>query len=186
MTVAFERNGGDHPIRRALYHRLGINRHTAEIAAEKVQIVAGKQDRFPRLHLEILAICNPHAHAAFEHEVIGDDLRSTTHNGPTPVEFLLQAIAVCLTAGIGNIASARGVELTSVEAFVEGDIDLLGILGISDQFRNGYNAIRVNFAIEGNAPKEKLRQIVEQSAARSAVFDVLTNGTAVTVTVNGN
>ena len=142
--------------------------------------------QFPRLHLEILAICNPHAHAAFEHEVIGDDLRSTTHNGPTPVEFLLQAIAVCLTAGIGNIASARGVELTSVEAFVEGDIDLLGILSVSDQFRNGYNAIRVNFAIEGNAPKEKLRQIVEQSAARSAVFDVLTNGTAVTVTVNGN
>jgi uncharacterized OsmC-like protein len=66
---------------------------------------------------------------------------------------------------------------------VEGDIDLLGIFGMSDTVRNGYQNIRVNFEIEGDAPADKLRQIVEQSVARSAVYDVLTNGVPVTVNV---
>jgi uncharacterized OsmC-like protein len=97
---------------------------------------------------------------------------------------LLAALAACLTAGIGNIAAARGVELTEVESTVEGDIDLNGILGLSDEVRNGFNDIRVNFKIRGNAPEEKLRAIVKQSEARSAVFDMLTNGTSVTVTAD--
>jgi uncharacterized OsmC-like protein len=104
--------------------------------------------------------------------------------GPTPVEFLLHALASCLTAGIGNIAAARGVTLHEVEATVEGDIDLLGILGLSDKVRNGYQGIRVNFKIKGDAPAEKLAQIVEQSRKRSAVYDALTNGTPITITVN--
>jgi uncharacterized OsmC-like protein len=103
-------------------------------------------------------------------------------NAPTPVEFLLHAIAACITSGIGNIAAARGVTLTEVESTVEGDIDLLGILGLSDQVRNGYKDIRVRFRVKGDASPEKLQAIVEQAKARSAVFDVLTNGTAVTVT----
>ena len=102
---------------------------------------------------------------------------------PTPVEFLLHAIAACITSGIANIAAARGVTLTEVSSTVEGDIDLLGILGLSDQVRNGYQKIRVSFDIKGDAPPEKLRQIVEQSRARSAVFDVLTNGVPVAVAV---
>jgi len=103
--------------------------------------------------------------------------------GPTPVEFLLHGLAMCITAGIGNIAAARGVTLTSVESQVEGDIDLLGILGLSDSVRNGYERIRINFTIAGDAPAEKLRQIVEQSRARSAVYDVLTNGVPVDVSI---
>lgn len=105
-------------------------------------------------------------------------------NGPTPIEFLLQGLAACLTAGIGNIAAVRGVELTSVESVVEGDINLLGILGLSEEVRNGYSAIRAKFRIRGNASPEKLREIFEQSAARSAVFDVLTNGVPVTLEVD--
>ena len=107
-----------------------------------------------------------------------------TDEGPTPVEFLLHALAACLTAGIGNIAAARGVTLTEVESTVEGDIDLQGILGISEEVRNGYQGIRASFRIRGDAPVEKLRQIVEQSRARSAVFDVLTNGVPVAVEVD--
>ena len=103
---------------------------------------------------------------------------------PTPVEFLLHAIAACITAGIANIAAARGVTLTEVHSTVEGDIDLLGILGLSDQVRNGYEKIRVSFEIKGDAPPETLRQIVEQSRARSAVYDVLRNGVPVEITVN--
>jgi uncharacterized OsmC-like protein len=105
-------------------------------------------------------------------------------NGPTPVEFLLQGLAACLTAGIGNIAAVRGVELASVESMVEGDINLLGLLGLNPEVRNGYSGIRVSFKIRGNASPEKLRAIVEQSRARSAVYDVLTNGVPVTIDVD--
>ena len=103
---------------------------------------------------------------------------------PTPVEFLLHAIAACITSGIGNIAAARGVTLTEVESTVEGDIDLRGILGLSGQVRNGYSEIRVHFRIKGDATPEKLQDIVAQSQARSAVFDVLTNGVPVDITVD--
>ncbi len=75
------------------------------------------------------------------------------------------------------------MRLTAVESSVEGDIDLRGILGLSRDVRNGYQGIRVSFRIEGDAPEEKLREIVEQSRARSAVFDVLTNGTRVEIDV---
>jgi uncharacterized OsmC-like protein len=72
--------------------------------------------------------------------------------GPTPVEFLLHGLAACLTAGIGNIASARGITLFEVESTVEGDIDLLGIFGMSDRVRNGYEQIRISFKVKGDAP----------------------------------
>jgi uncharacterized OsmC-like protein len=103
---------------------------------------------------------------------------------PTPVEWLLHALTTCLTAGIGNIAAARGVKLTKVRSFVEGNIDLRGILGISDEVRNGYRDISIRFEIEGDAPPEKLQQILEQARARSAVFDVLTNGVPVSVSIS--
>jgi uncharacterized OsmC-like protein len=103
--------------------------------------------------------------------------------GPAPVEFLLYGLASCLTAGIANVAAARGVKLTEVESTVEGNLTLLGILGLSDEVRNGYDSIQVRFKIKGDAPEEKLREIVRQSQARSAVYDVITNGTAVAVEV---
>ena len=93
----------------------------------------------------------------------------------------MPAIAACITSGIGNIAAARGVKLTEVESTVEGDIDLRGILGLSGQVRNGYEQMRVHFRVKGDAAPEKLEAIVAQAKARSAVFDVLTNGTMVNV-----
>ncbi len=103
---------------------------------------------------------------------------------PTPVEFVLHGLGACLMAGIGNIASARGVDLTAVEARLEGEIDLRGILGISDEVRNGYQKIKVSFDIKGDAPEAKLREIVEQSRSRSAVFDIVSNGVPVEISVN--
>ncbi len=105
------------------------------------------------------------------------------NHGPTPVEFLLHAIAACLTAGLANIAAARGITLHRVESTVEGDIDLLGILGLSPEVRNGYRQIRVSFTVEGDATAEELKALVEQSRRRSAVYDVLTNGTDVVIDV---
>jgi uncharacterized OsmC-like protein len=104
-------------------------------------------------------------------------------NGPTPVEFVLHALAACLTAGLANIAAARGVTLTEVRSTVEGDIDLNGILGLDPEVRNGYQGITVRFSVKGDAPAEKLRQIVEQSRARSAVYDVITGQVPVTIEV---
>jgi uncharacterized OsmC-like protein len=104
-------------------------------------------------------------------------------NGPTPVEFVLHALAACLTAGLANIAAARGVNLESVESTVEGDIDLLGILGLSDDVRNGYQGIKVSFKVRGDDP-EKLRRVIEQSRKRSAVYDVVTNGVPVSIEVD--
>ena len=104
-------------------------------------------------------------------------------NAPTPVEFLLHALAACLVAGIGNIASARGVNLEEVEATVEGDINILGLLGLDDAVRNGYEGLRVSFRIKGDAPEEELHKIVMRSRDRSAVYDVLTNGTRVVIDV---
>lgn len=104
-------------------------------------------------------------------------------NGPTPVEFLLHGLASCITSGIANIAAARGVTLTEVSSRVTGDIDLNGILGLDDSVRNGYERIDIEFTIKGDASDEELAAIVEQSRARSAVFDVMTNGVPVGVSI---
>ena len=109
--------------------------------------------------------------------LVGED------NGPTPVEYVLHALASCLASGLANIAAARGVNLTAVTATVEGDIDLLGILGLSDQVRNGFEQIRVGFTVRGDDP-DKLRAVVEQARRRSAVYDVLTNGVPVSIEVD--
>lgn len=103
-------------------------------------------------------------------------------HGPTPVEYLLHALAACLTAGIANIAAVRKVNLTEVTSTVEGDIDLLGILGLSDGVRNGFQQIKVTFTMSGDDPA-RLREVVEQSRMRSAVFDVITNGVPVSIDV---
>jgi uncharacterized OsmC-like protein len=124
-----------------------------------------------------------HAH---ETEVVSDHpaVLVGQDNGPTPVEYLLHAIAACLTSGLANIASARGVELRKVSSTVEGDIDLLGILGLSDgSVRNGYQGIKVTFHIESDADEETVRGLVEQSRKRSAVYDALTNPTPVEIAV---
>jgi uncharacterized OsmC-like protein len=105
-------------------------------------------------------------------------------HGPTPVEFVLHALAACLTAGLANIAASRRVTLTEVRPTVTGDIDLNGILGLNPDVRNGYERVTVRFTVKGDAPAEKLREIVEQSRARSAVYDIITNRVPVTIEVD--
>ena len=105
-------------------------------------------------------------------------------HGPTPTEFVLHALAACLTAGLATVAAARRVTLTKVRSTVTGDIDLNGILGLNPEVRNGYQQITVRFTVKGDAPAETLRELVEQSRARSAVYDVITNQVPVTIEVN--
>jgi uncharacterized OsmC-like protein len=106
--------------------------------------------------------------------------------GPNPAEYLLHALAACLTTTLVYVAAARKVRLTEVESTLEGDMDVRGALGLSDEVRNGFSRIRVGFKVKGDAPPEKLREIVERAQARSAVFDMVTNGVPVEVGVITN
>jgi uncharacterized OsmC-like protein len=103
------------------------------------------------------------------------------NEGPNPAEYLLHALAACLTTSIVYVAAARGVHLTEVESTLEGDMDVRGALGLDDDYRNGFTQIRVAFRIAGDAPPEKLREVVERAQKRSAVFDMVTNGVPVSV-----
>lgn len=100
---------------------------------------------------------------------------------PTPPELVLSALASCLTAGVAAVAQHRGIQLTSVKAHVEGDVDVRGILGMDPEIRNGFGAIRVRFEIDADASEDDIRALVAQSQKRSAVFDLLTNPTNVHV-----
>jgi uncharacterized OsmC-like protein len=101
--------------------------------------------------------------------------------GPNPAEHQLHALAACLTTTLVYVAAARKVRLTEVESTLEGDMDVRGALGVSDEVRNGFTRIRVSFRVAGVAPEAKLREIVERAQQRSAVFDMVTNGVPVEV-----
>jgi uncharacterized OsmC-like protein len=105
-------------------------------------------------------------------------------NAPTPVELVLSGLASCLTAGVAAVAQRRGIQLHSVKATLEADMDLQGILGIDDDVRNGFGTIRVHFDIKADASEDDIKAVVAQSQKRSAVFDIITNPTSVFVSVN--
>jgi uncharacterized OsmC-like protein len=104
-------------------------------------------------------------------------------NGITPIEYLLVGLTSCLTAGVASVAQNRGIQLNSVEATVEGNHDIRGILGADSDVRNGFNDIKVSFNIDADASQEDIEALVAQSQKRSAVFDALTNPTEITVHV---
>jgi len=104
--------------------------------------------------------------------------------GATPVEVVLVGLAGCLTGGIAAVAQNRGIQLHSVRATLEAGMDIQGILGIDADIRNGFDGIKVNFYIDADATEEEMAALVAQSQKRSAVFDIITNPTNVTVEVN--
>jgi uncharacterized OsmC-like protein len=103
--------------------------------------------------------------------------------GATPAEYVLVALASCLTAGVAAVAQYREIQLRTVTATVEGHMNVLGILGADPDVRNGYRDIRVRFDIDADASREDIEALVAQSQKRSAVFDILTNPTDVVVEV---
>ncbi len=105
-------------------------------------------------------------------------------NAPTPVEIVLSGLASCLSAGVAAVAQHRGIQLRSVKATIEGDMDIQGILGVDSDVRNGFGGIRIHFDIDADATDAEMKALVAQSQKRSAVFDIVTNPTNVFVTVN--
>lgn len=104
-------------------------------------------------------------------------------NGATPVEYVLVALGGCLTAGIASIAQHRNITLHSVQATIEAQHDLHGILGADPQVRNGFSSVKVTYAVDADATGDEIRALVAQSQKRSAVYDILTNPTDVIVHV---
>jgi len=120
---------------------------------------------------------------SFSFEADHPEIFASEDLGVTPIEYVLVGLASCLTAGVAAVAQNRGVQLRSVEAKLEGTMDIQGILGIDRDVRNGYDDIKVTFHIDADAPKKEIEAIVAQSQKRSAVYDALTNPVNVTVTV---
>ena len=121
---------------------------------------------------------------AFSVEADHPKIFAAGDNAPTPVELVLSGLASCLTAGVAAVAQRRGIQLYSVKASLEADMDIQGILGIDDEVRNGFGAIRVHFDIRADASEDDIKALVAQSQKRSAVFDIVTNPTNVFVSVN--
>jgi uncharacterized OsmC-like protein len=105
-------------------------------------------------------------------------------NGSTPVEYVLVALGSCLTAGVAAIAQQRQIQLNSVSATISAEMDIHGILGADPDIRNGFSSIAVKFDVDADASPEDIEALVAQSQKRSAVFDVLTRPTNISVAVN--
>jgi uncharacterized OsmC-like protein len=112
------------------------------------------------------------------------EIFASEDNGATPVELVLVGLAGCLTAGVAAVAQRRGIQLHSVSASLEAGMDIQGILGIDSDVRNGFEGIKVHFNIDADASDDDIRALVAQSQKRSAVFDIVTNPTNVSVQVN--
>ena len=119
----------------------------------------------------------------FKFDADHPEVFASEDNGATPVEYVLVGLASCLTAGVAAVAQHRDIQLKSVKATLEGDMDIQGILGIDSDVRNGFGGIKVTFDIDADASRDDIEALVAQSQKRSAVFDIITNPTNVTVEV---
>ena len=99
--------------------------------------------------------------------------------GPNPVEFVLHALAADLTTSLVYHAAAQGIRIDSVESQLEGDLDLQGFLGLSDQVRRGYKEVRVHFTIKSDASAEQLKELTRFSP----VHDILSNPVPVSISI---
>jgi uncharacterized OsmC-like protein len=120
----------------------------------------------------------------FKFDVDHPEVFASEDKGATPVETVLVGLAGCLTAGIAAVAQMRNIQLNSVSATLEAGMDIQGILGMDSEVRNGFDGIKVRYDIDADATEDEIKAIVAQSQKRSAVFDILTNPTNVTVEVN--
>jgi len=118
----------------------------------------------------------------YAYETDHPEIFASEDRGATPVEMVLVGLAGCLTAGIAAVAQNRNIQLNSVKATLEAGMDLRGILGIDTDVRNGFDGIRVHYEIDADASEAAIAALVAQSQKRSAVFDIVTNPTDVTVT----
>ncbi len=120
----------------------------------------------------------------FTFEADHPEVFASEDHAATPVEMVLAGLASCLTAGVAAVAQMRDIQLNSVSATLEGGMDIQGILGMDSDVRCGFDGIKVHYTIDADASDDDIKALVAQSQKRSAVFDIVTNPTNVTVDVN--
>lgn len=101
--------------------------------------------------------------------------------GPNPVEYLLVALSGCLTTALVTHATAKGIELKDVQSRYEGDIDLRGFLGISEDVKKQYKEIRVFFKIDADISDAEKEDLVKMAQHYSPVFNSLKDGVNISV-----
>jgi uncharacterized OsmC-like protein len=109
--------------------------------------------------------------------LLGKDL------GANPVEYALAALNGCLTTTLIYHAAAQGIKIEKVESTLSGDLDIQGLLGMSDKVRNGYEKIKVTFRVKADASEEKIKELVDLAQKRSPVFDIISRPTPVEVSL---
>jgi len=119
--------------------------------------------------------------STYEYDIDHPECFASEDNGATPVEVVLVGLVGCLTAGVASVAQFRDIQLRSVTATIEGQMNVLGILGADPDIRNGFETVSVRFAIDADAPREDLEALIAQAQKRSAVFDIVANPTKVLV-----
>jgi uncharacterized OsmC-like protein len=124
-----------------------------------------------------------HHRTTFSFDADHPEIFASEDHGATPVEYVLVGLASCLTAGVAAVAQYRGIQLNSVSATLEGEMDVQGILGVDPEVRNGFSGIKVTYNIDADASPDDIKALVAQSQKRSAVYDIVTNPTNVTVEV---
>jgi uncharacterized OsmC-like protein len=120
----------------------------------------------------------------FSYDIDHPELFASEDHGATPIELVLVGLAGCLTAGIASVAQMREIQLRTVTATLSGPMNLLGVLGLDPEVRNGFDAVKVHFAIDADATQSEIEAVVAQSQKRSAVYDAIANPTNIVVEVN--
>lgn len=98
-----------------------------------------------------------------------------TDTAPNPTEYVLHALAGCMTTSLVAHAAARGVTVEEVDTHIFGDLDVRGFLGIDESVRSGFERIAIEMRVKADAPEETIRELCEIARARSPVFDIVTN-----------
>ena len=103
--------------------------------------------------------------------------------GASPVEYVLHALAACLTTTLALQATARGIRLEGIEARLEGSLDLAGFFGTREDARTGLDRVDVWLRLRGQMTERQRRELAESASERSPVFDILARPVSITVTV---
>jgi len=105
------------------------------------------------------------------------------NHGPNAVEAILHALASCLAVGFVYNAAVQGITVESLEFDIEGELDLHGFLGLSEDVRAGYDNIEIKYRVKADAPREKLIELCYYVQKTSPVLDIIRNPVPVSVSL---
>ncbi len=109
-----------------------------------------------------------------EHQILlGKD------EAPNPVEWVLHALAGCVTTTTAYHSAARGIQVEAIDTKLDGDLDLRGFLGLSDEVRKGYSHINLRMRVKTKASPATIKDLI----GFSPVMDIVSKSVPVNVVV---